>query len=333
MSRVDYLAKHYLTADKSEKKGKKRKRKEASAGLTIAEDDISGWTTHDLNTLNPDDITATLASGQTAEFRKAKKNNWKTIGAPAPSNAEQAAADAILASAAQEARTAGAGAADDEAPAIVETVSTQATTSKPMKMADGTHVGLQTKEQVAAALAERQAEEQAELAKATAEGRGGAAQETIYRDASGRIINVAMKRAEARRAAEEEARKKREEVEARKGDVQRAEEERKKQDLREAKYMTVARRADDEEMNAELKERERWNDPAAGFLVKKKKGGKSATGKPLYQGSSAPNRYGIRPGHRWDGVDRSNGFEKKYFAARNRKENIRDLEYAWQMDE
>ncbi|KAL9097625.1 MAG: hypothetical protein Q9165_000522 [Trypethelium subeluteriae] len=336
MSRADYLAKHYLTADISEKKGKKRKRKEASAGLTIAEDDISGWTTHNLNNLDPDDITAALASGQTAEFRKAKKNNWKTIGAPAPSNAEQAAADAILASAAQEARATGT-AGEDDAPAIVETDdTTHAAGTAPIKMADGTHAGLQTKEQVAAALAQRQAEEQAELAKATAEeGKGGAAaaQETIYRDASGRIINVAMKRAEARRAAEEEARRQREEVEGRKGDVQRLEEERKRQDLREAKYMTVARRADDEQMNAELKERERWNDPAAGFLVNKKKRGKSATGRPLYQGSSAPNRYGIRPGHRWDGVDRSNGFEKKYFAARNRKENIRDLEYAWQMDE
>ena len=52
---------------------------------------------------------------------------------------------------------------------------------------------------------------------------GAGANETIYRDASGRIINVAMKRAEARRAAEaEEALKRREEEEA-KGDVQRAE--------------------------------------------------------------------------------------------------------------
>jgi pre-mRNA-splicing factor CWC26 len=85
-------------------------------------------------------------------------------------------------------------------------------------------------------------------------------------------------------------------------------------------------------MNEELKEQDRWNDPAAQFVTKKKKG-KSVTGKPLYQGSFPPNRYGIRPGYRWDGVDRGNGFEKQWFAARNKKKDREDLEYAWQMDE
>ena len=108
--------------------------------------------------------------------------------------------------------------------------------------------------------------------------------------------------------------------------------EQRKQQLQEAKFLTVARGADDVERNAELKEQERWNDPAAQFLTKKK-AGKSTTGRPLYKGAAPPNRYGIRPGHRWDGVDRSNGFEQEYFAAQNKRRNIRDLEYAWQMDE
>lgn len=102
--------------------------------------------------------------------------------------------------------------------------------------------------------------------------------------------------------------------------------------------MTLARYADDVEMNDELKERERWNDPAAGFLeetTKKKVGKKSVSGKPLYAGSvvAPPNRFGIRPGYRWDGVDRGNGFEAKYFAAMNRRRNLKELDYAWQMDE
>lgn len=49
MSLADYLAKKYLTADApAEKKSKKRKRKaaaEASNGLVIADDDVTGWNT------------------------------------------------------------------------------------------------------------------------------------------------------------------------------------------------------------------------------------------------------------------------------------------------
>ena len=86
-------------------------------------------------------------------------------------------------------------------------------------------------------------------------------------------------------------------------------------------------------MNEELKDVARWNDPAAQFLTQKKGPGASVTGRPLYKGSFQPNRYGIRPGHRWDGVDRSTGFEKEWFAARNKKSRFEALDYQWQMDE
>lgn len=197
-------------------------------------------------------------------------------------------------------------------------------------MESGATAGLQTAAQVSAAIARRKADEIARFA-AQGVNATGKAQETIYRDATGRVVNVAMARAEARRKADAEERAEAEEKEAMRGDVQRADKEARRAALADAKFMTVARYADDAQMNEELKDRGRWNDPAAGFLAEKKTR-TSVTGKPLYKGSAAPNRYGIRPGHRWDGVDRSIGFEKDYFASRNRKQNVKDLQYAWQLD-
>jgi pre-mRNA-splicing factor CWC26 len=195
--------------------------------------------------------------------------------------------------------------------------------------------GLQSGSEVRAA-AERKRKEERGKIEADVAAMGGTSHETVYRDASGRIINIAMKRAEARRAAETEEKKKAAAADAVRGDAQIAMREARKKELEEAKYMTVARSADDVTMNEELKERDRWNDPAAKFLSTTKKSGSSSRvtgGKPTYQGAFQPNRYGIRPGHRWDGVDRSNGFEAKWFAARNKVKDRENLEYAWQMDE
>ena len=319
MSLVDYLAKRYITADsKPEKKSKKRKRKDVESGLIIADDDALGWNTKD--TAGGDEDGPTTVNSNSAEFRKSRRNNWQVVGTPAPSSTEQAAADAIIASAAaeSEARTF----ADEDAPAIDDSA---------VKMESGAHAGLQTAEQVTAQLKRKEALERQRFLEDGDE-KSGKGKETIYRDASGRIINVAMKRAEARKKAEEEALKAAAELEAQKGDVQRAQAASRKEQLKEAKFMPVSRFADDAELNEELKEKERWNDPAAQFLSKKR-GGKSVSGKPLYQGPAMPNRYGIRPGYRWDGVDRGNGFEKEWFAAKNRVGRLKELDYAWQMDE
>ena len=240
-------------------------------------------------------------NANSSEFRKARKNIWQTIGVPTPSSNEQAAADAILTSAAAESQARAL--ADDDAPSLEDSA---------MKMESGAHAGLQTADQVTAQLKRKEIEERRRFLE-DGDDHSGKGKETIYRDASGRIINVQMKRAEARKKAEEAAAKAAADFEVQKGDVQRAEKDKRREQLSEAKLMPVARYADDVELNEDLKERDRWNDPAAGFLEKKKEG-ESVSGKPLYKGPAAPNRYGIRPGHRWDGVDRGTGFEKEYFA-------------------
>ncbi|KAF1842565.1 uncharacterized protein K460DRAFT_380391 [Cucurbitaria berberidis CBS 394.84] len=328
MSLADYLAKNYLTAD-SEKKSKKRKRKHRDGGLTIDDDDNLGWT--EKADEGDEDAPMIVGGGTLKKSKKKSKGTsaaiWTAVGVAAPSHAEQlaadaAAADAIIAGTAADRQKAAE--EEDEAPEMVDTEGV-------LRMASGAKAGLQSAAEVAADVKQKQDEEKRKAAEVVKE-MGNTAQETIYRDASGRIINVAMKRAEARKKAEDEERKKLEKEKAARGDVQNAEATRRKQQLQDAKTMTVARHADDAEMNDELKERSQWNDPAAGFL-RKKKAGRSITGKPLYQGAFQPNRYGIRPGHRWDGVDRGNGFESQWFNSRNKKANIEKLEYQWQMDE
>lgn len=346
MSLADYLAKNYLTAD-SEKKSKKRKRKNKEGGLVIDDDDNLGWRQNaddddddapmvgtvaaSILQLNYMLITSAVGSGTLKKSKKKTKSNgaamWTAVGVAAPSHAQQvaadeAAADAIIAFTAADREKAAAD--EDEAPEMVDY-------DGVLRMESGARAGLQSAAEMTAALKKKEDEEKREAAEVMKQ-QGGAAQETIYRDASGRVINVAMKRAEARKKAEEEERKQLEKEKAARGDVQNAEAAKRKQQLQDAKTMNIARYADDEELNDELKERGHWNDPASGFL-RKKKAGRSITGKPLYQGAFQPNRYGIRPGYRWDGVDRGNGFEGQWFSSRNRKANVEKLEYQWQQDD
>lgn len=324
MPLADYLAKNYLNASpapgSSTKKRKRKQPKQASSGLIIADDDALGWTSQPAEADEDDGRPLTLGTGS-AEFRKAKKSSWKTVGVPAPKDSEQDAADRIINEAAAENAAA---MQVDEAPVVEEDVGV-------VKMGDGTHAGLQTAADVTRQMEKRKREER-EAWEREAGKHGKGSEETVYRDATGRRIDISMRRAAAAKEADEKARKEREEKELQKGEVQLAEREKRKEELEEARFMTVARTVDDEDMNRELREVERWNDPAAQFLSKKEKG-MSRSGKPLYKGAAAPNRYGIRPGHRWDGVDRGNGWEAERFKALNKVSRNKGLEYTWQMDE
>ncbi|KAF8917481.1 Pre-mRNA-splicing factor of RES complex-domain-containing protein [Mucidula mucida] len=157
------------------------------------------------------------------------------------------------------------------------------------------------------------------------------AQETVYRDATGRKIDTKAARAEAARKKRELEEKEAQKMEWGKGLVQRDEAEQNKKELEKQRNKKGFRHADDEDLNEELRAKELWNDPAAAFLTKKKSKGPKL---PQYNGPPPPpNRFGIRPGYRWDGVDRSNGFEKKFFQNQNAKKR-RGLEsYQWSAED
>jgi pre-mRNA-splicing factor CWC26 len=342
MSKASYLASKYLTAEPSSSstsKKRKRKDKTSTSGLTIADDDDTSWLTAG-QTNDDDDLNPLSIATRSAEFRKAKKNAWKTVGSAAPKNSEldeeSRAADAIIAAAAKENQEAG---HLDEAP-VVEGEDED---DGVVKMGDGTHAGLQTAAAVSAQMEKAaRAERRRWEAEEKAAGKKGGTQETVYRDATGRRIDISMKRAEQRAEAEKALQKEREEKEGQLGDVQLRQKEKRREDLEEAKFMPIARGVDDEEMNRELKESVRWDDPMAQFLTEKKAPARSGGGNPaggggeikkVYKGAAAPNRYGIRPGYRWDGVDRGNGWEGERFRELNRGKRNKDLNFAWQMDE
>lgn len=98
----------------------------------------------------------------------------------------------------------------------------------------------------------------------------------------------------------------------------------------------LARGADDEDLQEHLKQQERLDDPMLAYMRKKKQEENRKKGvkeKPKYMGQFPDNRYGIPPGYRWDGVDRSNGYEKKYFSMISSKKSIEEEAYRYSTED
>jgi pre-mRNA-splicing factor CWC26 len=102
----------------------------------------------------------------------------------------------------------------------------------------------------------------------------------------------------------------------------------------------LARYEDDADRDQLLKERELTEDPMLEYIRRKKqiKATKMALQRdeevhvlPKYSGSVVPlqNRFAILPGYRWDGVDRSNGFEVKLMSKQNEAIANQEEAYRW----
>ena len=94
-----------------------------------------------------------------------------------------------------------------------------------------------------------------------------AAQETVYRDSSGRKVDMAAARAEAARLERKREEKEAAKMEWGKGLVQREEEQERKREIEKNRGKAFSRAVDDKDLNEDLKAQERWNDPAAAFLT------------------------------------------------------------------
>lgn len=145
------------------------------------------------------------------------------------------------------------------------------------------------------------------------------AESTVYRDSSGRIVDLAQRRNEIKL---EKERKEREELLAKEkisvGEADAIRIEKDEEKLRKATRLDVS--TTDAEYVQHRKAQVQFDDPLLQFGETKHVPQASETGRPVYQGGTHPaNRFEIKAGYFWDGIDRSNGFENKII--RKRSEN------------
>ncbi|CAN6215238.1 unnamed protein product [Urochloa humidicola] len=176
----------------------------------------------------------------------------------------------------------------------------------------------------------------------------GKGAKAVFRDKEGKRISE-----EEMRKAKESDKPKEIHIEWGTGLAQKREAEARLKELEAEKSKPFARTRDDPELDAMLKNRLRWGDPMA-HLVKKdpeflledlgddEKMKESGFIVPqnipshswLKRGvDPPPNRYGIKPGRHWDGVDRSNGFEKDMFKLKNEKQATEQEAYLWSVSD
>uniref|UniRef100_A0A0B7A2X4 BUD13 homolog n=2 Tax=Arion vulgaris TaxID=1028688 RepID=A0A0B7A2X4_9EUPU len=102
----------------------------------------------------------------------------------------------------------------------------------------------------------------------------------------------------------------------------------------------LARFKDDKDLDEMLRKKEHIGDTMLVFIKKNREKEEQKSGKkkqkelPRYKGAAPPpNRYNLMPGYRWDGVDRSNGFEKKIFASLANKKAVQEMAYKWSTED
>lgn len=158
--------------------------------------------------------------------------------------------------------------------------------------------------------------------------------QTVFRDKSGKRRDLESEREEQKRKAGEKAAKDEKYAQWGRGLAQGQMQQQKLEDAVHEAQKPLARRCDDEDLDRMLREQEREGDPMAAMLRRKKERNPKTKEKPRYKGPAPPpNRFNLLPGYRWDGVDRSNGFEKKRYMRMADKKAVQEAAYKWSVED
>lgn len=218
------------------------------------------------------------------------------------------------------------------------------------RMSDGAYGGLKSNRENVSEVERKRAAE-AKMVSELDPSLSGRGVETVFRDKRGRRLEGLEEMLRQQRG---EVKPVEQPLEWGKGLAQKKKAEANFAELEAEKSRPFARYRDDAELDKSLKERLRWGDPMA-HLVKQNNsepvledlGAREemkASGFVVPQDipkhswlkrgmAPPPNRYDIRPGRHWDGVDRSTGYEQGLFKSKNEKK-ARDLEaYLWSVSD
>lgn len=223
-------------------------------------------------------------------------------------------------------------------------------------MSDGTLAGMVSGRELMAEMAAKRERERQRFADLEADVTGRGAQ-TVFRDKEGRRVSkeeYLEQQAAAKKKAQYDSEA---QLEWGGGLKQRVEATERAAAMAAEAAKPFARSADDVELDTMHRRRTRWGDPMAG-LVKapppevaappslverhadrmKKSGFIIPQEVPkhswLRRGVGPPsNRYNIRPGRHWDGVDRGNGFEREMFKRQTELRRREQEAFMWAQDD
>ncbi|XP_060941897.1 BUD13 homolog [Limanda limanda] len=157
---------------------------------------------------------------------------------------------------------------------------------------------------------------------------------TVFRDKGGKRRDLESEREEHKRKAGEKAAKDEKYAQWGRGLAQGQMHQQKLEDALHESEKPLARHSDDKDLDRMLREQERDGDPMAAMLRRKKVRSSNMPAKPQYKGPPPPpNRFNLLPGYRWDGVDRSSGFEKKRYSRMSDKKAMQDAAYKWSVED